>query len=182
MPTVTKIGLDVQKIAGLKTDAAWSALQGRYKEYKNAVKSLASEGVKDFETFKNVQGIQVKGAIPLFSKTGMHLLKIKILEAFRIKTPDEKELARLANEDVLKEKFVSNVRNFFEKDIRFKTDEVIKNKVEPAIQEKTDSVMRMLSPSLMSAYFESLIENDGKNMQELVNQAIKEIPRGIPMQ
>ena len=86
MPTVTKIGVDTQKIAKLKTDIAWSALQGRYKEYKTAVKSLASEGVKDFETVKDIQGMQVKGAIPIFSKAGMHILKIKILEAFRVKT------------------------------------------------------------------------------------------------
>ena len=100
---LTKLQLD--RMDKLKTDMIYNAIKGNYKGYKNAKKEYSSLAIKDFDTL--IQLSQQKPTrpsvtVPLFSKFGMNMLYIRIRDAFRIKTTDEKIFKSLAQEAEIK--------------------------------------------------------------------------------
>lgn len=87
----------------LKSNMAMSAMLGNYREFKTASKEYASSAVKDYELAKSIPFPKIKA--PLFSKVGLNMLKVCVLNFFRSKTPDEKLLKKLSLEEKLKKKY-----------------------------------------------------------------------------
>ena len=81
----------------LKNDMMKGIVLGDYKQYKNARKAYASEAVKHFSELKGMpnQGIM---NVPLFSKVGLNMLYIMLRDKFRIKSYDERQLAKMSKE------------------------------------------------------------------------------------
>ena len=96
---------DAGKIAKLwhaRFDMQHSFINGTYNEYKTAKKAFAEAAVKDYPLLQYVESpIHIRGNIPLFSKMGMNILKNVFLDKFRIKTPAEKQLQQLVQNDKL---------------------------------------------------------------------------------
>lgn len=90
----------VEKIRQLKHNMAMSALLGDCNGFKNAKIELAKESLKNFEVAKKVKGTEV--SVPLFSKYGFNMLKVRICNFFRIKTPEEKLYRQRCVEDLSK--------------------------------------------------------------------------------
>lgn len=90
-----------KRIAQLKSDMVFSAALGNYKVFKQAIKEHAKLAVDNFELSKNISGPSVKA--PLFSKAGLRMAKVWILNMFRIKTPEEKLLKKMAKQEKLKQ-------------------------------------------------------------------------------
>ena len=90
------------RIAKLKSDMVFSAAAGNYKVFKHAIKEHAKLAVDNFELSKNLSTPSVKA--PLFSKTGLRIAKVWFLNMFRIKTPEEKLLKKMAKQEKLKQK------------------------------------------------------------------------------
>jgi hypothetical protein len=80
----------------------YSAAKGNYKEFKQASKEYASLAVKNFGLLSQVKAPSIK--VPLFSTIGWNLFKVYLLNKFRIKTPDEKLLKKLGQEQEIKNK------------------------------------------------------------------------------
>ena len=89
------------RIKKLKSEMTLSALMGDYKGFKKAKIEYSKEGVKNFELLKTIKGGGVSN-VPLFSKFGFNMLKVMFLNFFRIKTPEEKEFARMCKEEAIK--------------------------------------------------------------------------------
>lgn len=97
-----------KRIAQLKSDTAFSAVTGDYKGFKHAIKEYAKLAVDNFELSKNISSPSVKA--PLFSKAGLRMAKVWFLNLFRIKTPEEKLLKKMAKQEKLKleaQKYIS---------------------------------------------------------------------------
>ena len=96
---------DAGKIAKLwhaRFDMQHSFINGTYNEYKTARKAFAELAVKDYDLLKFVNNpININGKTPLFSKTGMNMLKNFLLDKLRIKTPAEKQLQKLIQNEQL---------------------------------------------------------------------------------
>ncbi len=90
-----------KRIAQLKAEIVFSAATGDYKVFKTAMKEHAKLAVDNFELSKYVSAPKVKA--PLFSKTGLKLAKVWFLNLFRIKTPEEKLLKKMAKQEKLKQ-------------------------------------------------------------------------------
>lgn len=93
-----------RKLTQLKSDIVFSSVLGNYKDYKNAKKAYAELAKDNFELSMQAKGPKVD-RIPLFSKTGLRIFKIMLLDMFRIKTPAEKEFSKLVKLEKAKQKF-----------------------------------------------------------------------------
>lgn len=83
----------VTELYKLKFDMQHSFIYGSYKDYKNARVKYAEEAVKNKDLLKYVkQPIKFRGPIPLFSKTGINMMKNSFIDKFRKHTPAENEL------------------------------------------------------------------------------------------
>ncbi|MFA7659316.1 MAG: hypothetical protein WCY19_07770 [Candidatus Gastranaerophilaceae bacterium] len=96
----------IQKIKKLIEGKMLLSALGKYKEYKAASVSLAKIGLEDFDLFKKATADPIyRGQwFPLFSKEGLRLLKIRLLDFFSKKTPEEKRFNELLRLDKLKNK------------------------------------------------------------------------------
>ena len=94
-------------IKNLRKNMTVSILCGDYKSYKTTQKKYAEFVSKNYETAKNIKSQNVK--VPMFSKMGLNILKIWFLEKFRIKTPAEKALNKLAQTEKAK-KFLRDLK------------------------------------------------------------------------
>ena len=104
---MAKVQPILDNLTKLRYDQAISLMTGDYKGFKQASKDFASIAVKDFELAKQVKGPVVKN-VPLFSRTGFKMAKVWFLNLFRIKTTDEKELAKLYEKYFVEKKFLQN--------------------------------------------------------------------------
>ncbi len=89
--------VQLNRVKELKTHIVFNQALGNYKEFKAAVKEYSKLAVQDFDTIMQLPSSSVSN-VPLFSKMGMRMLKIWILEKFRIKTPEEKLLNKMCKE------------------------------------------------------------------------------------
>lgn len=104
IPQSTKL---TQELSRLKSDKIYAAVLGDYKGFKEASKAYAEIAKDNFELAKNAPAPQVKN-VSLFSKVGMRILKIAFLDMFRVKTPAEKELNKIAKLEKAKNKLHIN--------------------------------------------------------------------------
>ena len=77
---MTKIS-EINKIAqirDLKNSKILHGLAGEYRQYRQANKALAKEGVDNFELTKEVMPT-ITGQVPWFTKSALNIIKIKIL-------------------------------------------------------------------------------------------------------
>ena len=79
--------------------------RGHYKEYRKAKKVYASFAVKNFDLIMNTQLINKKINVPLFSKQGLKILKIALLNMVSRKSHDEKLLSKMIADEKLKRKY-----------------------------------------------------------------------------
>lgn len=93
----------IPSITALRNNMVMQAALGNYKHFKEASKKYASAAVKDFEAVKNTPAPSIKA--PLFSEIGFNMFKVWFLNLFRIKTPDEKLLKKMAKEELIKQKY-----------------------------------------------------------------------------
>jgi len=96
MTRISGVNPIVQRITQLRNEAAYSAFEGNYKNFKNAVKEQAKLTLENYELAKQA-GRPSINHVPLFSKIGMRMFKVLILNFFRIKTPEEKKLKELGH-------------------------------------------------------------------------------------
>jgi hypothetical protein len=100
---MAKVSMDtVQALTNKRTSMVYSAAKGNYKEFKQASKEYASLAVKNFELLSQVKAPSIK--VPLFSAIGWNMFKVYLLNKLRIKTPDEKLLKKLGQEQEIKNK------------------------------------------------------------------------------
>ena len=83
--------------------------KGKYKQYKQAKIMYADYAVKNYEAVKTlpkekVPTISVWGLSPLIPFYAIRYARILITDIFRKKTPAEKQLAKLAKEEISKRK------------------------------------------------------------------------------
>lgn len=83
-----------QRITQFRNEVVYSVMEGNYKKYKQAAVENAKYTLAHFDAVKEVK--RPKISVPLFSKYGMRFLKIMVLNFFRIKSPEEKQLKQLA--------------------------------------------------------------------------------------
>lgn len=93
---MVKVNPVLERARVLKNDMAYASVLGNYKEFKEAAKEYAKIGVQHFEEVRKLPS--PKATVPLFSRPGMRMLKVMILNYFRIKTPEEKEFKKMAAE------------------------------------------------------------------------------------
>ena len=93
---MVKLNPIMQQAQNLRTSMMYSFMTGNYKEYREASKEYAKIGVKHFDELCTLPKNNV--SVSLFSKVGMRMLKVYILNLFSKKTPEEKEFAKLASE------------------------------------------------------------------------------------
>lgn len=98
---ISAISPTVKILSDLKTKKLISAISGNYKEYKETSKQFATIAVKDFKAAKEAPCPSIKN-VPLFSKVGLKMAKVWFLNLFRIKTPDEKLLKKMIEDDKAK--------------------------------------------------------------------------------
>ena len=102
IPPVHPDAEKVSKLWKARFDLQYSFINGTYDEYKAARKAFAEVAVRDYNLLKFVKSpINIQGNIPLFSKTGMNMFKNFLLDKFRLKTPAEKQLHNLAQNEKL---------------------------------------------------------------------------------
>lgn len=110
IPNINPVNSPVMRFVKLKQDIAVSALMGNYKGFKENCKTLATEAVKDFESckesrFLSPQKVSLNSMSTIEKlKILKNVLKIKLLDAFRIKTPDEKLFRKMCKEEELRNK------------------------------------------------------------------------------
>lgn len=99
-----------KRLTKLKSDITLSVLSGNYKDFKTAMKEHAKLAVDNFELSKAIK--QPSISVPLFSKAGLRMAKVWVLNLFRIKTPEEKLLKKMCKQEQLKQqaqKYMKNV-------------------------------------------------------------------------
>ena len=96
------------RLAQLRSERMLSWLTGDYKGYKAASKEFSKLALNNQDAFKNLAPVP-KVTVPLFSKTGLKMMKIWFLEKFRIQTPEEKAFKKMAEKEAVKRKFISNI-------------------------------------------------------------------------
>jgi len=101
MNNVSTVVKNTALLSDLKSKMLVSTVLGDYRGYKTASKEFASIAVKDFQAAKNAPSPSVKN-VPLFSKVGLKMAKVWFLNLFRIKTPEEKLLRKMAEEEKAK--------------------------------------------------------------------------------
>ena len=85
------------KMKQLKLDHARNMLLGNAKKAKEAYREYAKLAVDNFELSTQIPS-PISGNIPLFSKTGLKILKYIIYDKFTKRTPAEKKLKEMAEE------------------------------------------------------------------------------------
>lgn len=80
----------VQKIVAARNECFLAAAEGNYKKYKDACKNSAKLTLENYEVASRIS--TPKLTVPLFSSVGLNMLKVMILNLFRRKTPEEKQL------------------------------------------------------------------------------------------
>ena len=85
----------------LKWDHAQNMLLGNAKRAKESYREFAKLAVDNFEIATQLPA-PIKGNVPLFSKTGLKILKYVLYGIFTKRTPEEKKLKRMAEEYQLK--------------------------------------------------------------------------------
>lgn len=89
----------VAKLWQLTFDTQYNFINGNYRDYVKAHKELAKNAVENFELMNYVNTpIKINNPISIFSKTGIKMMKVLILDKFRIKTPEEKQYAEYCKE------------------------------------------------------------------------------------
>lgn len=97
MVRVDLVGTRLQRLRAAKM---FHFLSGDYKAYKQASKDFAKVAVKNPKKLRALQQTSTPTiTVPLFSSQGLNMLKIWVLEKFRIKTPEEKALKKLAQKN-----------------------------------------------------------------------------------
>jgi len=110
---MTKIS-EINKIAqirDLKNSKILHGLAGEYRQYRQANKALAKEGVDNFELTKEVMPT-ITGQVPWFTKSALNIIKIKILLTLSPKTTEEKLFAKKLELDKLTKLEAKNHANF----------------------------------------------------------------------
>lgn len=106
---VIKFNLIGSELQSLRTQKMMNYVTGDYKAYKKSAKQFAKLAVENpdvFREFMHTPRPEVK--LPLFSKYTLKMLKIWFCEKFRIKTPEEKELKKIVQENSFDKKYFSN--------------------------------------------------------------------------
>lgn len=101
MTKISGVNPIVQRITQLRNEAAYSAFEGNYKNFKNAVKENARLTLENYELAKQAGRPSISN-ISLFSKPGLRMMKVMILNFFRIKTPEEKKLYELRRSELMR--------------------------------------------------------------------------------
>ena len=86
-----------EKMKQLKWDHARNMLLGNAKKAKESYREYARLAVDHFELSIEIPS-PITGNIPLFSKTGLKILKYIIYDKFTKSTPAEKKLKEMAEE------------------------------------------------------------------------------------
>lgn len=97
---MVKISPVIKQLSSLRKDQFYSVAMGDYKGFKKATIEFAKIAVKNFDESLQIKSPQLK--VPLFSSVGLKMAKVWLLNKFRIKTPEEKTLKKLAKEYKLK--------------------------------------------------------------------------------
>ena len=112
---MAKISLNVgnkietmDKLQELRTNLYASVFMGDFKTYKSSVKAYSKLAADNFELTKELS--EVRAEIPLFSKVGLNMLKIMVLNMFRKKSPEEKLLQTRYMQDKARDLFVKSVK------------------------------------------------------------------------
>lgn len=77
-----------------------SSVAGNYSNYKKASVQYAELALDNVEVAKKI--IPIKYSFPIFSKTSFNVLKVSFLDMFRKKTPAEKQLKILGQEEAIR--------------------------------------------------------------------------------
>lgn len=91
---LTKVQLD--RALELRNAMFYDSLLGNYKSYKTAAKEYSKLAVQDIDAIYQLP--KPSANIPLLSRFGLRVLYVKLRDAFRIKTPEEKQLIKIAKE------------------------------------------------------------------------------------
>ncbi len=86
-----------EKMKQLKWDYARNMLLGNAKKAKESYREYAKLAVENFEIATQIPS-PIKGSTPLFSKTGLKILKYIFYDIFTKRTPEEKKLKKMAEE------------------------------------------------------------------------------------
>ena len=86
-----------EKMKQLKGDHARNMLLGNAKKAKESYREYAKLAVDNFEIATQLPS-PIKGSTPLFSKTGLKILKYILYDIFAKQTPEEKKLKKMAEE------------------------------------------------------------------------------------
>ena len=92
-----------KRLMQLRDEQMLSAIKGNYKNFRQSSIEYAKEALDNYDITQKLPK-QPRISVPIFSKTGMKLLKVWILNMFRVKTPAEKELHNIAEQAKLEEK------------------------------------------------------------------------------
>ncbi len=94
-----------QKLANIRLDKMVAFVKGDYQGYKRASQEFAELGVKHFEEVKKLPTHNV--GVSIFSKTGLKMMKVWILDKFRIKSPAEKTFNKMAEDEIARRKILN---------------------------------------------------------------------------
>lgn len=167
----------VKHVSELKNKALLSFNDGNYKEYKQSLIELAKIGVDNFELVKNTPSLKIQRPVNIFSKDFFNLMKVFLLNKFRIKTPEEKRYAQIAKEYQAKEEYKQKVRERIYSDLRYEIDKKINPEIDRIVNKKTDKIMGYISSGLLEQLGDNYINT--KSSEQLINGAVKDIPKSL---
>ncbi len=93
--------LGAAKMFELRKQSMVSSLDGKFRETRKYQKELAKEAVKNFEVYKQLPIMQfnfITMPAKVFFKFVLNIFKIKFLNMFVRKTPEEKQFKKLTKE------------------------------------------------------------------------------------
>ena len=88
------IGNIVNELTSMRNKMIYHSMFGEYKDYVAARKNFAKYCVQYPQ--ETLQMPRFKGQFSIFSKYGRNIIKTCIKEIFRTKTPEEKEMMKIA--------------------------------------------------------------------------------------
>ena len=97
---VNGVGDTFFKLNQLYQKKVISSVAGNYSNYKKASVQYAELALDNVEIAKKITPI--KYSFPIFSKTSFNVLKITFMDLFRKKTPAEKQLKIIGQEEAIK--------------------------------------------------------------------------------
>ena len=92
---LTKVQLD--RAMEMRNTMVYDALLGNYKSYKKSKIEYSKLAVQDIEAIRQLP--LPSATFPLFSRFGLRMIYIRLCDAFRIKTPAEKQLAKMSTSE-----------------------------------------------------------------------------------